>query len=174
MLVNHGKTLNIFPRLSRTTTKNSGLSRMWQPCKKCGVSICDIACTGFSNDMRRGNCRSGHRGSSFGKGVSVLIFRDSSMNRNQSKGVGGTVGDWEGVWPDISGGSWQEIWGVESRERTDFESERKRTEWKLQVVLWFLHQTRPSSRARFHLWNWRQLDWRRRKESRRSWRAFKI
>ena len=52
-----------------------------------------------SNDMRRGERRSGHRGSSFGEGVSVLIFRDSSMNKNQLKGVGGTVGEWEGVWP---------------------------------------------------------------------------
>ena len=80
MLVHHGKTLNIFPRLSRTT-KNPGLSRMWQPCKKCGVSICDIACTGFSNDLRRGERRSGQRGSSFGKlqRFRELLVLDSSQ-----------------------------------------------------------------------------------------------
>ena len=173
-MVNHGKTLNIFPTLTRTTKTIQGVSECGNPVKNVASPFAILRVPGLAMTWGEGS-------TAVSREV-IALARESVCSFPLIPAWTGT--NWK-VWVALLenekayGQTFQGNLGrrderVESRERPDFESERERTDWKLQVVLWFLHQTRPSSRAKVSSVNWRQLDRRRRKETRRSWRAFKI
>ena len=174
MLVNHGKTLNIFPRLSRTTKKIQDFPGCGNPVKNVASPFAILRVPGLAMTWGEGS-------TAVGIGAPALA-RQSVCSFSRIPAWTGT--NWK-VWVALlesekafgqtfQGDLGRRYEGLKAGRGQILNRKEKGLTRSCRSFCDFYTKQDQVPGQRFHRWNWRQLDRRRRKESRRSWRAFKI